>query len=95
MHIEIKTLDKSERTAPPSDGFGFCETFTDHMFEQHYSQGNGWHSATIQPYHNISLDPATAVLHYAQTIFEGTKAYKRPDGKINLFRPWENMRRFN
>jgi branched-chain amino acid aminotransferase len=41
------------------------------------------------------LSPAAAVFHYAQEIFEGTKAYRRPDGNINLFRPWENMRRFN
>ena len=55
----------------------------------------GWHDAQIGPYQNFSLPPATAVFHYAQEIFEGTKAYRRPDGDINLFRPWENMKRFN
>lgn len=62
---------------------------------QKYCPDKGWHEATIGPYQPLQLDPATAVLHYAQEIFEGTKAYRRPDGQINLFRPWENTRRFN
>lgn len=65
------------------------------MFTQHYDPQRGWHSATIGPYRPLELDPATAVLHYSQTIFEGSKAYRRPDGDINLFRPMENMHRFN
>ena len=95
MHIEVKTLDDSQKKAVPTNGLGFGNTFTNYIFERKYSEEEGWHDATIQPYHNLSLDPATAVLHYSQTIFEGTKAYRRPDGKINLFRPWENVRRFN
>lgn len=95
MDIEVKALDETQKKAPPSDGLGFGNVFTNYIFEQTYSPEAGWHGATIQPYHELTLDPATAVLHYAQTIFEGTKAYKRPDGKINLFRPWENVRRFN
>lgn len=95
MDIEVKALDETQKKSPPSDGLGFGNVFTNYIFEQHYSPEEGWHGATIQPYHEFKLDPATAVLHYSQTIFEGTKAYKRPDGKVNLFRPWENVRRFN
>src|SRR5210317_1489991 len=65
------------------------------MFTQKYIKDIGWHDAQIGPYENFSLAPSTAVLHYAQEIFEGTKAYRRQDGHVNLFRPWENMKRFN
>lgn len=95
MDIEVKALDDTQKKSPPSDGLGFGNVFTNYIFEQYYSPEEGWHGATIQPYHDFKLDPATAVLHYSQTIFEGTKAYKRPDGRVNLFRPWENVRRFN
>jgi branched-chain amino acid aminotransferase len=59
-----------------------------------YSQGKGWHSARVESRANFPLDPATAVLHYAQEIFEGLKAYRRDDGGVNLFRPDANARRF-
>jgi branched-chain amino acid aminotransferase len=65
------------------------------MFTQSYTPEKGWHDATIGPYREICLDPRAAVFHYGQEIFEGTKAYRRPDGNINLFRTWENMKRFN
>ena len=65
------------------------------MFSQRYSPDQGWHDARIGPYRPLTLDPATVVFHYGQEIFEGLKAYRRPDGKINLFRPWENAARFN
>src|ERR1700690_3508659 len=73
---------------------GFGRVFTDHMTVVRYNQANGWHGARIEPRANFPLDPATAVLHYAQEIFEGLKAYKRDDGGINLFRPDANARRF-
>jgi branched-chain amino acid aminotransferase len=65
------------------------------MFMQNYVSGRGWHDARIVPFANLSLSPAAVVLHYSQEIFEGTKAYRRPDGGVNLFRPWENAARFN
>src|SRR5690606_35742100 len=74
---------------------GFGTVFTDHMASIDWSDGKGWHSATIGPRERLSLDPATAVLHYAQEIFEGLKAYKLADGSMALFRPEENARRFN
>ncbi|WP_420133894.1 branched-chain amino acid aminotransferase [Rhodopseudomonas sp.] len=73
---------------------GFGRVFTDHMALVRYEHGKGWHSAKIESRGNFPLDPATAVLHYAQEIFEGLKAYKRADGGVNLFRPDANARRF-
>ena len=73
---------------------GFGRIFTDHMAIVRYDQASGWHGARIEARANFPLDPATAVLHYAQEIFEGLKAYKREDGGVNLFRPDANARRF-
>src|SRR5215212_4700766 len=74
---------------------GFGRIFTDHMAVVRYNQASGWHDARIESRANFPLDPALAVLHYAQEIFEGLKAYKRDDGGINLFRPDANARRFH
>lgn len=94
MEIEIIPLTP-EQTHPVPETFSFGRTFTNRMFSQTYTAGVGWHDVQIGPFQDLVLHPATAVLHYAQEIFEGTKAYRRPDGKINLFRPWENAKRFN
>jgi branched-chain amino acid aminotransferase len=94
MNIKIETIKNLvERSMPAKLGFG--QVFTDRMYTQVWTTDKGWHDAKIGPYAPISLDPATSVFHYAQEIFEGTKAYRRPDGNINLFRPWENAARFN
>jgi branched-chain amino acid aminotransferase len=74
---------------------GFGKVFTDHMAMIDWSEGRGWHDATIGPRRALSLDPACAVLHYAQEIFEGLKAYRLADGTMALFRPEQNARRFN
>lgn len=74
---------------------GFGTLFTDHMAVVRWSEGKGWHSAQITARGPFALDPAAAVLHYAQEIFEGLKAYRGADGKVVLFRPEENARRFN
>ncbi len=73
---------------------GFGRVFTDHMAIVRYDQTRGWHNARVEARSNFSLDPATAVVHYAQEIFEGLKAYRRDDGGVNLFRPDSNARRF-
>ncbi|MCO5130543.1 MAG: branched-chain amino acid aminotransferase [Xanthobacteraceae bacterium] len=73
---------------------GFGRVFTDHMAVVRYNPTEGWHGARIESRANFALDPATAVLHYAQEIFEGLKAYRRDDGGVNLFRPDANARRF-
>jgi branched-chain amino acid aminotransferase len=82
----------SERAAKLADP-GFGRVFTDHMVIVRYGQ-QGWHDARVESRANFPLDPASAVLHYAQEIFEGLKAYKRDDGGVNLFRPDANARRF-
>jgi len=73
---------------------GFGRVFTDHMATIRYSEARGWHDARIVARGPLSFDPATAVLHYAQEIFEGLKAYRLDDGGIALFRPEQNARRF-
>lgn len=94
MKITVEPLAPGDHKPFPTDlAFGRC--FTNRMFSQRYSPDQGWHDARIGPYAPLSLDPSTAVLHYGQEIFEGLKAYRRPDGNINLFRPWENTARFN
>jgi branched-chain amino acid aminotransferase len=72
---------------------GFGLHFTDHMFTVEWTPADGWHGARITPYGPLTLDPATAVLHYAQETFEGMKAYRHDDGSIWTFRPEENAAR--
>ena len=74
---------------------GFGQLFSDHMVVIDYVAGKGWHNATIGPREAISLDPAASVLHYAQEIFEGMKAYRQDDGGTAFFRPEANAQRFN
>src|ERR1700710_1070957 len=71
----------------------FGTNFTDHMLVAEWTPDRGWYDARITPYAPISLDPATAVLHYAQEIFEGMKAYRHADGSVWTFRPEENAAR--
>ncbi|HET6667653.1 MAG TPA: branched-chain amino acid aminotransferase [Intrasporangium sp.] len=72
---------------------GFGTHFTDHMFTVEWTPDTGWSGARITPYAPLTLDPATAVLHYAQETFEGLKAYRHDDGTIWTFRPEENAAR--
>ena len=72
---------------------GFGVSFTDHMVTVEWTPEEGWHDARVTAYGPISLDPATAVLHYAQEIFEGMKAYRHADGSIWSFRPEANGER--
>jgi branched-chain amino acid aminotransferase len=72
---------------------GFGEYFTDHMVDVCWSVKGGWHRPRVQPYGPISLDPAAAVLHYGQEVFEGIKAYRHADGSVHTFRPDQNGRR--
>lgn len=73
---------------------GFGRVFTDHMVVIRYSEAKGWHDAQVTARAPIPLDPAAAVLHYAQEIFEGLKAYRAADGSIVMFRPEANAARF-
>jgi branched-chain amino acid aminotransferase len=97
LHFEIEPhdspVDEARRTALIADP-GFGKIFTDHMITIRYVEGKGWHDARIHARRPLMLDPACAVLHYAQEIFEGLKAYRLPDGGASLFRADGNARRF-
>jgi branched-chain amino acid aminotransferase len=73
---------------------GFGRHFTDHMVTIKWTEGRGWHDGQLVPYGPLSIDPANMTLHYAQEIFEGLKAYRRPDGSVATFRPEANAARF-
>lgn len=85
--------DTASAMLPEQLGFG--RYFTDRIFVQRYNTQHGWHDARIAPTKTLELDAAASVLHCGQDVFEGTKAYRRPDGAVNLFRPEKNCERFN
>jgi branched-chain amino acid aminotransferase len=95
------TFDLQRNPNPASDARvaeileapGFGTYFTDHMAVATWTKGQGWHDGAIKPYGPLQLDPASAVLHYAQEIFEGLKAYRHADGSVWLFRPEKNAER--
>ncbi len=94
MKISITKCEKPA-AKPDSTALGFGKFFTDHMFIMDYSQDKGWHDARIVPFASLTLHPASTVLHYGAEVFEGLKAYRRPDGGVQMFRPIENVRRMN
>jgi branched-chain amino acid aminotransferase len=80
----------------PKDGeLGFGQIFTDHMFLADFQEEKGWYDPRVEPYGPLALDPAAAVLHYAQAIFDGLKAFRGVDGKVRLFRPQKHIERMN
>ncbi|MBR5222937.1 MAG: branched-chain amino acid aminotransferase [Clostridia bacterium] len=94
--MEIKITKAAVlKEKPDSSTLGFGKIFTDHMFMMDWNDQKGWYNARIVPFENISLHPASTVLHYGSEIFEGLKAYRRKDGKVQMFRPIENIRRMN
>ncbi len=94
MNITI-TKTTAPKAKPDESALGFGKIFTDHMFMMDYSKETGWTNARIVPFENLSIHPASTVLHYGSEIFEGLKAYRRADSKVQLFRPIENIRRMN
>ena len=74
---------------------GFGAVFTDHMVTMRWTAEMGWQTPEIGPLTSMSFHPATMALHYGQTIFEGMKAFWRPDGQRAVFRPRDHARRFN
>lgn len=92
--MEIKFEEAKTLKEKPTGALGFGKYYTDYMFVADWDINEGWHDARITPYAPISMDPATMVLHYAQETFEGLKAYKAVDGRVLLFRPEMNARRF-
>ncbi len=93
-NILIEAVTEGDPTQLPT-ALGFGVHFTDRMFSQRYSTERGWFDPTIGPYRPLTLDPAAQVFHNGQMIFDGTKAYRRDDGAINLFRVERNAARFN
>lgn len=94
MNLIIDEL-RPDELKPIPEKLAFGRDFANRMFMQRYEEGKGWHDARITAYRPIALNPATTVFHYSQEIFEGAKAYRRPDGNINVFRLMQNMHRFN
>jgi len=100
MKINLtKTNSPQQRPADESQ-LGFGKIFSDHMFIMEYDakkadESGGWHNPRIKPFENLSISPAAMVLHYGQEIFEGLKAYRTHNNKIQLFRPEENFKRMN
>lgn len=94
MEIKItKTTKPFDK--PDWNNLGFGKYFSDHMFIMDYDRENEWHDARIVPFGKIEMHPASTVFHYGAEIFEGMKAYRTPEGKIQLFRPEENFKRMN
>lgn len=92
--LDIKiTPTQSLKEKPDSAQLGFGIHYTDHMFIAEHTEGQGWHDARIVPYAPLSIDPAAMALHYAMESFEGLKAYRTPEGKVQLFRPEKNAER--
>jgi branched-chain amino acid aminotransferase len=95
------TIERNAQSVPVDDRArlladpGFGRVFTDHMAVVRYTEGKGWYDAKITARKPLMIDPAAAVLHYAQEVFEGLKAYRLADGQMALFRPDANARRFN
>ena len=95
MEITITKTTAPKQKPADQAKLGFGNYYTDHMFIMNYDEGQGWHDARIVPYGPFEIDPASMVLHYAQEVFEGMKAYRTADGAIQLFRPKKNMERMN
>ncbi len=96
MEIRVEEVAAEElKEKPAGDALGFGQIFTDHLFKMKYTEGVGWHDASIEKYQNFSLDPSAMALHYGQAIFEGLKAYRGKNDEIYLFRPKANLERMN
>ena len=85
----------TKKPKPKDSELGFGMIFTDHMFVADFQEEKGWYDPRVEPYGPLSLDPATAVLHYAQAVFDGLKAFRGQDSKVRLFRPQKHIERMN
>ena len=96
MSDAIRITKAAQKKQKPKDkDLAFGTDFTDHMFLVDFEDEKGWYDPRIEPYGPLALDPATAVLHYGQGLFEGLKAFRGKDGKIRLFRPDKHVARLN
>lgn len=94
ISVTLSNQLKQHPTLAEEASLGFGKRFTDHMFMMEYADG-AWHDPRIEPYHRLSIDPSSSVLHYAQEIFEGLKAYRSQDERILMFRAKDNAERLN
>ncbi|MEM6790339.1 MAG: branched-chain amino acid aminotransferase [Myxococcota bacterium] len=94
MNVEV-VRTTSPRPRPEPGKLGFGQHFSDHVFALEYHVDRGWHSPRIEPYGPLTMDPGASVLHYAQAIFEGLKAFRAADGSVNIFRPHQHAERFH
>ncbi len=94
LDIQIHKTNQSKISEVDFENVPFGKVYSDHMFLANYKDGK-WGNFRIEPYGNINLSPANSAIHYGQSIFEGMKAYKMQDGKINIFRPHKNFERMN
>jgi branched-chain amino acid aminotransferase len=85
----------TKKPQPRDSELSFGTVFTDHMFVADFHEEKGWYDPRIEPYRPLALDPACAVLHYAQAVFDGLKAFRGQDGKVRLFRPQKHVERLN
>jgi len=96
MSDAIRIVKSAKHKPKPQDSdLGFGTIFTDHMFVADFQEEKGWYDPRVEPYGPIPLDPAAAVLHYAQAIFDGLKAFRGADGTVRLFRPQKHVQRMN
>ena len=97
MQLQINPVPRSQRKTPPQSmsGVVFGSQFTDHMFSMEWDEEKGWHSAKIDAYRLLQLEPSSLVLHYGQQAFEGLKAYPIAHNQHTLFRPQNNFERMN
>ncbi len=94
LDISVTKAERSKLQGINLENIPFGKYFTDHMLEANYENGD-WTGVEIKPYQPIMIEPSLAALHYGQAIFEGIKAYKTNDGKVCIFRPLDNFKRFN
>ncbi len=92
--VTVKKVAKSRINEVDQDNLGFGKYFSDHMFVADYKDGH-WTEAGIMPYGEMSFSPASSMMHYGQSIFEGMKAYRTSNGEVQLFRPLANFKRLN
>ena len=92
--FNITRIERSKLHSITLEDLPFGKYFTDYMLEVDYEDGE-WKTVEIKPYQPLVLSPSLAALHYGQAIFEGIKAYKNPQGEARIFRPYENLKRFN
>ena len=95
MNIEFIKATKLKDKPKSGERLEFGKTFTDYIFTMQYTEEEGWNSAKIEPFSQLSLSPVSAVIHNAQSVYEGLKAFKSENGEIVLYNPIENLQKLN